>query len=114
MASLSIRRGTTKTFLFTIDEQASKDFDDLGKLLLRITQDGGPTFDRELEVNELNKKQASVSFSQEETIRFKEGKKFSYQLFSIIGPEPTEVAAKSDIHTGSVLPSLWNEVIHNE
>ena len=112
MASLRIRRGTTKTFVLSMDDE-DKDWSDLGTVFVRITQDA-LIVDKLIEPVQGEPKKALVSYTQEDTIQLKEGKKFSLQVFSIVGPTETEIAVKSDIYTGTVDPSLWNEVIHND
>jgi hypothetical protein len=112
MTSLRIRRGTTKTFVLSINEE-NKVWTDLGTVFVRITQDQ-VQIDKLIEPIEGEPKKAKISYTQEDTIQLKEKKQFQLQVFSIVGPEETEIAAKSDIYTGLVDPSLWNEVIHND
>jgi len=118
MASLSITKGTTKTFLFNIETE-DPDYDgrtwaDLGTILVRITQEStNTTLDKTGEILPQDPLTLRASYTQEETIKLDPGK-FKMQLFSIIGPEVTEVATKNDIMFGYVKPSLWNEVIHND
>ena len=112
MASLRIRRGTTKVFVLSMDED-EKSWSDLGTVFVRITQDA-IKIDKLIELIDGEPKKALVSYTQEDTIQLKEGKKFQLQVFSIVGPTETEIAVKSDIYSGTVDPSLWNEVIHND
>lgn len=119
-SSLSIRKGTTKTFLLSINNgsgEDSKTWNDLGTVLVRITQDDGTTIDKQGVILQ-DPTKLRVSYTQEETNRLTVKSngygKFKMQLFSIIGPEETEIAAKTDIYYGTVLPSLWSEVVHND
>lgn len=111
-SSITIRRGTTKSFVLSIEDE-DRTWEDMGTLLLRITQDR-LIIDKNLQVVESDPKKAVVSYTQEDTIKLAENKKFDLQLFSILGPTESEVAVKSDIYSGSVKPSLWNEVVHND
>lgn len=111
-SSITIRRGTTKSFILSIEDE-ERTWDDMGTLLLRITQDG-LEIDKALQVVESDPTKAVASYTQEDTIKLTENKKFGLQLFSILGPTESEVAVKSDIYYGTVKPSLWNEVVHND
>lgn len=114
MASLSITRGTTKTFLMEIENEdgADRTWEDYGTVLLRIKQDS-TILDKECTILPNDKKVLRASFTQDETIKLREGK-FKMQLFSIIGPTVNEIACKPDVMYGFVKESLWDEVIHND
>lgn len=115
MASLTITKGTTKTFLLKIETKdealGERTWDDLGTILVRIEQNG-TIIEKTGETLPEDSKTLKVSFTQEDTIKLEPGK-FKMQLFSIIGPEETEIAWKDDIMYGQVKPSLWSEVVHN-
>lgn len=111
---LFIRKGTTKTLTLAIDTCCgdTKTWSDLGTVRVRLVQ-GNITIDKTITVSAQDPTTATVSYTQEETNQLSVGSNFQLQLFAIKGPAATEVAAKSDIYEGKVLPSLWNEVIHN-
>lgn len=116
MASLSITKGTTKTFLFKIESDTSDDrtWEDMGTMLLRIIQeDSGVLLEKEGEVLPTDPTVLKFPFTQNETIKLEPGK-FKMQLFSIVGPEETEIASKADILAGIVKPSLWEKAVHND
>lgn len=113
---LSIRKGTTKTLLLSIDQccknSAGRYWEDLGTVYFRLKQ-GNLIFDKTLVPLENDPTTATVSFTQDETIQLIEGAPFQWQLFSILNSGGNEIADKSDVFDGTVLPSLWSEVIHN-
>ena len=111
-SSLCIRKGTTKSFVLSI-EDGSRTWLDMGTLLVRLTQND-IVIDKTIRINDGDPTKAIVSYTQEDTIKLTENKSFGLQLFSILGPTETEVAAKSDIYYGNVKPSLWSEVVHND
>lgn len=110
--AISIRRGTTKTLMFTLDCCCNQEWADLGKVIVRLQQ-GSLVIDKELTVSESDPTAATVEYSQEETIQLNEGSPAEIQIFSINGTEK-ETALKSDVYEVKVLKSLWNEVVHNE
>lgn len=111
-SSLCIRKGTTKSFVLSIEDE-SRTWLDMGTLLVRLTQDD-VVIDKHLRIMDDDPTRAIVSYTQEDTIKLTENKRFDLQLFSIVGPEATEIAAKSDIYHGNVKSSLWSEVVHND
>ena len=111
-SSLSIRKGTTKSFVLSIEDD-SRTWLDMGTLLVRLTQDA-LVIDKNLRIVQDDPTKAIASYTQDDTIKLTENKKFGLQLFSIVGPTATEIAAKSDIYYGIVKPSLWSEVVHND
>lgn len=111
-SSLSIRKGTTKSFILSIEDE-DRTWEDMGTLIVRITQ-FGTVIDKYLQIVDGEPTKAVVSYTQEDTIKLVENKKFELQLFSIVGPTESEIAAKTDIYTGIVKPSLWSEVVHND
>ena len=98
-------RGTTPVFEITLE---GTDYDQLGTVLFRFRQNG-TVLDKTPVISD-NK--ATITLTQEETLRFDEGK-VSIQLMGILGPAATEVVPKSDIVEISVLRSLWEEAVHN-
>ncbi len=118
--SLSIRKGTTKTLTFRVKNSSgeNRSWADLGTILVRISQDDGNILDKKASVDSVDQTALKVSYTQEETNRLSVGSngygRFKLQLFSIIGPSDNEIAAKTDIYYGVVLPSLWSEVVHND
>lgn len=111
-SSIKIRRGTSKTFILSINSEG-RTWSDLGTLITRITQEG-VVIDKPIVPIETDPAKAKVSYTQEDTIKLVEKKPFKMQIFSILGPSESEVATKSDVYNGIVLPSLWNEVVHND
>ena len=111
-SSIKIRRGTSKTLIFSMNAE-DRTWSDLGTLILRIAQDN-TVIDKPIVPIEAEPTKARVSYTQEDTIKLVEKKPFKMQIFSILGQSESEVAVKSDIYSGTVLPSLWNEVVHND
>lgn len=110
--AISIRKGTTKTLMFTLDCCCNQEWEDLGTVKVRLKQ-GNLIIDKELTVSESDPTSATVEYSQDETIQLLEGSPAEIQLFSIQGTD-NEIALKSDIYEVSILRSLWSEVVHNE
>lgn len=110
--SIKIRRGTSKTFILST-KNSERTWSDLGTLIVRIAQEN-TVIDKLIVPIETDPTKARVSYTQEDTIKLAEKKPFKMQIFSILGPSDTEIAVKSDIYNGIVLPSLWNEVVHND
>lgn len=109
--AIVITRGTTKTLYFTLDSNQNQEWVNLGNIKLRISQ-GNIVVDKFLVVDSGDPTLASVTFTQEETLRFREGKG-EFQLVSVIGNQYSEIVLKSAVFEVIILKSLWNEVVHN-
>lgn len=109
--AIDIRKGTTKSLIFTIDCD-NKEWTDLGTVHVRLKQ-GSLVIDKIPTILASDPTSAQVDYTQEETIRLIEGQKAELQIFPVIGPEESEIAVKSDVYEVNVLRSLWNEVVHN-
>ena len=109
--AIDIRKGTTKTIIFTID-CGNKEWTDLGTVHVRLKQ-GSLIIDKIPRILASDPTSAQVDYTQEETIQLAEGQKAELQIFPVIGSADSEVAIKSDVYEVNVLRSLWNEVVHN-
>ena len=105
-----IRRGTTKSLAFTLD-CCEKLWTDLGTLKVRLQQ-GQTVVDKTMTVDTNDKSKAYVTFTQEETLQFKEGDA-EFQIFILKGPRATEVATKSEVYQVEIARSLWDTAVHN-
>lgn len=109
--AISIRKGTTKTIIFTIDCD-NKQWTDLGTVHVRLKQ-GSLIIDKTPTILVDDPTSAQVDYTQDETIQLIEGQKAELQIFPVIGSGSSEVAVKSDVYEVNVLKSLWSEVVHN-
>lgn len=107
MAEMSIRRGTTKTFVLTLKD---KQWSNFGRIMSRLVV-GRTVIDKEGKRNEADGSVVSFSYSQDETIRLSEGTG-EWQLFVLTGVGGDEIAAKSKIFSVAILKSLWESSVH--
>ena len=110
--AITIRRGTTKTIIFTIDCE-NKEWSDLGTVHVRLKQ-GSLIIDKIPTILQSDPTSAQVDYTQDETIQLIEGQKAELQIFPVINSNGSEIAIKSDIYEVNILRSLWNEVVHND
>ena len=110
--ALSIRRGTSRVFVITLEgcEDDEYIWSDLGTLMVRLRQ-GANIVDKKLTIDPNDRTKGYVYFSQAETINFTDQAKAKIQIFTLKESTYHQLAIKTNAFDVTVLESLWDNVV---